>query len=102
METEPLGAPFYTVTFCERSSCQSGLGLSHNSRKTCFIINSHVSQNFAIQFDRSFFGTGDECAVADAEFTACCIDTRDPQCAEHTFFVASVAISILTSFHDSL
>src|SRR5690606_4098686 len=77
-------------------------GLGHDSGKSGFIVDSHVGQHFAVEFDRRFFGTGDECAVANALFAACRVDAGDPQCAEHTLFVATVAIGILTGLHYRL
>src|SRR5690606_34733039 len=59
-------------------------------------------QYLAVQCDRGFLRASDKHAVRNTEFAAGGIDTRDPECAECPFFVATIAIGILPSFHYRL
>ena len=85
-----------------RSGGQSRLGLCDDGCKTCLVVDGHVGQHFTIDFNARFLGTCNENAVGYAEFTAGSVDTGDPESAECTLLVATVAVGILACTHDRL
>ncbi|CAM2159101.1 conserved hypothetical protein [Paraburkholderia tropica] len=79
-----------------------GLHLLDDRSKCSLVEHSHVSQDLTVEFDRSLLQAVDEHAVGHVVLTHRCIDTRDPQCAEHTLLVAAIAIGVLACAHDRL
>ena len=62
------------------------------------IVQSEVGQHFAVDLDTSLVQLVHEHAVRHIVLAHCCVDTDDPQAAEVTLLVPSVAIRIGLSF----
>ena len=58
------------------------------------IVQSEVGQHFAVDFDTGLVELVHEHAVRHVVSTDGCVDTDDPQAAEVTLLVSSVAISV--------
>src|SRR5690349_6369969 len=84
------------------SGCNGGFHLLDDRSKSSLVEHSHVSQHLAVEFDRSLLQTVDEHAVRHVVLTHRRVDTRDPQCAEHTLLVAAIAVGVLACAHDRL
>src|SRR3954462_5303484 len=96
------GANKLTPEVVGRLSSQSCFSLRNNSSKCYLIIYSQIGQNTTIQYDCSFFQASNQLAVRQAFSTRRSIDTSNPQSAEVTLLNATVAVSVLTSFDNSL
>ena len=70
-------------------------------REGSSIIDSEVSQHFAVYDDTGFGQTIDETAVAEAVCTGSCVDTSDPQFTEFAFLGTTVTTSVVERFHDA-
>jgi len=84
------------------SQFANGLDLVHDASKSGLVVHGDVRQHFTVDFDGSLFQAIGEFAVGHAAFTSRCIDTSDPQLAEHTFLGTTVAVSVLTGLHHRL
>ena len=68
--------------------------LFNDSLEGFWIVQSEVGQHFAVDFDTGFIEFVHEDAVRHVILADGCIDTDNPQSAEVTFLVSSVAISV--------
>ena len=62
------------------------------------LIHSEVSKRFAVDDDSSFLEATHQLAVAQAFEASGSVDTLNPESAECTFFVLTIAVSILQTF----
>lgn len=65
------------------------------------VVDSEVSEHFAVYDDASFGQAADEAAVAEAVSTGCGVDTGNPQFTEFAFLGAAVTTSVVERFHDA-
>src|SRR4051794_14992358 len=81
---------------------ERGFGLFRDLAKGRLVMHGDVCEHLAIDVDRCFLQTVHEYAVRHSEFAGRRIDTRDPQCPELAFFLATVAVLILPRLHHRL
>ena len=70
----------------------------NDSLESFRIVQSEVGQHFAVDLDTSLVQLVHEHAVRHVILADGCVDTDDPQAAEVTLLVPSVAISVGLSF----
>lgn len=74
---------------------QGTLCLFNQSLEGDFVMNGQLGQGLAIQLDSGFFQTGHKSAVGNPVHSTGSIDANNPQFAEFTFLVTSVAVGKL-------
>ncbi len=70
--------------------------------KSLRVVHRKVGQHFAVKVDLFFGETSDKLGVGQAVQACGGVDTLDPQAAESSLFVFTVAVSILQTFFDSV
>ncbi|ROL83748.1 hypothetical protein BK636_08730 [Pseudomonas chlororaphis] len=80
---------------CRGYLSQSGFSFLDNRSKRRFFVHCQISQNLTVDLDGRFFQAGDETAVGQTVDTSTSVDTSDPQSAELTFFLTTVAVGVL-------
>ena len=96
----PGGEKANHAVLISQLGCNGGFHLLDDRSKSSLVEHSHVSQHLAVEFDRSLLQAVDEHAVGHVVLTHRRVDTRDPQCAEHTLLVAAIAVGVL-AWYDS-
>src|SRR5262249_10284229 len=66
------------------------------------VVHSQIGQHAAIESDIRLAQTRDQAAIAETASARCRIDAHDPQCAELTLFLTTIAIGVLTGLDDGL
>ena len=74
----------------------------NDSLESCGIVESEVSKNFAVDFDTALVDQAHELAVREVFETRCSVDTLNPESAEVTLVVFTVAISVGKTFFPSV
>ena len=76
----------------------SFLSLINNCFESSGLIHSEVSERLAVDDDTCFLEAAHQLAVAQTFEASGSVDTLDPESAECTFFVLTIAVSILQTF----
>lgn len=80
------------------SSDSSVFHFFNNSSKSSGVVESEVSENFAVDFDTALVDQAHELRVAEVVETSSSVDTLDPEGTEVALFVFAVAVCISKTF----
>lgn len=68
----------------------------------CGIVHGQVGKHLTVDFDAGFVDEAHEAAVREVLEAGSGVDTLYPECAEVTFFLLTVAVSVGQTFFPSI
>src|SRR5579863_636549 len=86
----------------DSGDAESGFRLLRDGAKRRRVVYGDVREHLAVDFNTGLGEAVDDAAVAQPVNTGGSVDTRDPQSAELTLFLPTIAIRVLASLDDRL
>src|SRR5690606_38026459 len=96
------GALIDRMSMKELKQSQGCFGFLNNGSKCLLLVHGQIGQNLTVDFNIRLLQTSNQTAVRQAVGTGASVDTGNPQCAEGTLTVTTVAVSVLTGLDNRL
>lgn len=73
-----------------------------NSLESFWVVHRKISEDFAVKANTCGAETVHKTAVSGAVLTGSCVDTGDPEAAESTLLVSTVAVGVSKAFFNGV